>query len=125
MVAAFANFAPEVHARLFQAVRIHDIAAAKIHQEYILRLLEAFVLPAVKESISALAYSVKLAAQRRGWLDCPDVMMPGFKLEEGLRRVMEQLLTTLELPSAPSVVAHQHKPHFIAESCSTMARSKN
>ena len=121
VVAALGNFVPEVHAELYKAVRTDDHATAKRHQEYIGRFLEVFALPAVRESISSLACSVKLAAKWRGWLDCADVMMPGFKLEEGLQRLMEDLFSALQLPTGPAIVELSPAPHFKADSRSHVA----
>ena len=121
MVAALANFVPEIHAKLYQAVRNYDAAAARQYQDYITKLLEAFILPPVKETISALAGSVKLAAKWRGWLECTDVLMPGFKLDDNFRQVLEDHLAALDVPSAAPIVEHRHAPHYVIESRSHVA----
>ena len=99
MVAALAGFAPEAFAALYQAVRSHDDATAKQQHAYIMRLLEILLTPAARESISAFAHSIKLAIKSRGWLDCADVMMPGFKTDEAFERSIQNDLLSLTMPT--------------------------
>jgi 4-hydroxy-tetrahydrodipicolinate synthase len=99
IVAAMANFAPEIHANLYRAVQSHDDAGAKQQNAYLSKLQEVFQLPSVRESISSLACSIKLAAKYRGWLECADVMMPGFRLDDALQTMVQNHLAVLEVRS--------------------------
>ena len=110
MVTALAGFAPEVHAALYRAVRSHRQDLAQKCQAHILKLWEILHFPPVHESISAFAYAVKVAAQRRGWLECTDVMMPGYEASADFRKSILDHLAANEMPNLEAIDEHHSVP---------------
>jgi 4-hydroxy-tetrahydrodipicolinate synthase len=113
MVTAVAGFAPEAHAALYRAVRSDRQELAQKYQAYILKLLEILCFAPVSESISAFAYAVKVAVQRRGWLECTDVMMSGYEANADFRKSILDHLAAVEMPLIEPVVDPKPVPHQV------------
>jgi dihydrodipicolinate synthase/N-acetylneuraminate lyase len=98
-VTALAGVVPEWHAELYRAATSDDAQRAISASERITNLWRMFRLEVVGTSISAFAYSLKLAMHRRGWLDSTEVMMPGFVPSDELKRQVIEHLVNVNAPA--------------------------
>jgi len=77
-VSALANIAPEWHRDLYDAFQNDDIERATELQSKIISLARIFALDGVKQSFAHFAYTIRCAAQFRGWIKDTFGMTPGF-----------------------------------------------
>jgi 4-hydroxy-tetrahydrodipicolinate synthase len=111
MVTALAGIAPEWHARLWNAARQRDAAVANEFNDRIVELWQMFRFEEVGRSIAAFTCSIKLALQRRGWLDRVDGMLPGFTPDEAFTRLIHEHLDRVGLPASLGRGLRVDPPH--------------
>jgi len=98
MVTALAGVVPEWHAGLFDAVRAHDLQTAVRYNEQIVQLCQMFRIDEVADSISAFTCAIKMALNRRGWLEGLDGMLAGFAPDEAFERAIQEHLNRVGVP---------------------------
>jgi 4-hydroxy-tetrahydrodipicolinate synthase len=113
MVTALAGIVPEWHAKLFNAVRDGNPESANQFNDRIVQLWQMFGFEDVGRSISSFACSIKLALQRRGWLENLDGMLTGFTPDEAFKRLIQEHLNRVGVPTSDGRELRIDPPHVL------------
>lgn len=121
MVTALAGVVPEWHVKLLDAFKAGHAATADECGERIVELWKMFRFEEVGRSISAFACAIKIALQRRGWLEQLDGMVPGFVPDAAFVRLIDEHLTNVGLPTQESRALRVDLPHELTGDQSAVA----
>ncbi|MDA3926473.1 MAG: dihydrodipicolinate synthase family protein [Kiritimatiellae bacterium] len=91
-VSALANIAPEWHRGLYDAFQNDDLETATELQSKINSLARIFALDDVKKSFAHFAYTIRCAAQFRGFITDTYGMTPGFKAKPELKNAVSDIM---------------------------------
>ncbi|MCK5735929.1 MAG: dihydrodipicolinate synthase family protein [Spirochaetaceae bacterium] len=91
-VSALANIAPELHRKLYDAVKNGKYDEAKACQGKIDSLSRLFQLEETKTSFAAFTYSLRKVLEIRGWINNTYGLMPGFNPNEGYNQKIHEIV---------------------------------
>ena len=113
MVTALAGIVPEWHAKLLDMVRSGDPESANQFNDRIVQLWQMFGFEDVGRSISSFTCAIKIALQRRGWLDNLDGMLTGFTPDEAFQRLIQEHLVRVGVPTSDGRELRVDPPHVL------------